>query len=46
LLDSGCCSPTDGSANSELHQRLVAMLQKYNINDFAASVRIYAVKPE
>ncbi len=38
-----CCSapPT----NPELHQRLADLLRRYNVNDYAASVRVYAMKP-
>jgi arsenite methyltransferase len=58
---SGCCSPTMGSAlplvsaspccdstkssDSELHRRLADLLRRYNINDYAASVRVFAIKP-
>jgi arsenite methyltransferase len=45
LLDASCCSPGTDAATQSLHQRLVELLQQYNINDFAASVRIFAVKP-
>lgn len=41
VASSGCCSPaaTDGSGRN-----LAELLSKYNINDYAASVRVYAVK--
>ena len=41
---SGCCSsrPVEDS----LHARLLDLLRRYNVNDFAASVRVFAVKPE
>ena len=58
---SGCCSPTMGSAlplvsasdccspvptgGADLHQRLADLLRRYNVNDYAASVRVFAVKP-
>jgi SAM-dependent methyltransferase len=53
----GCCAPVSaptapsggccGSAPKEptLHSRLAELLQKYNVNDYAASVRVFAVKP-
>ncbi len=41
---SCCCSPTRGD-DKALHNRLAELLRKYNVNDYAASVRIYAVKP-
>ena len=50
---AGCCSPpmqggalpivacgTDG-----LHERLADLFAKYNVNEYAASVKVYAVKP-
>jgi len=49
---SGCCSPPMGSelpvvscCSSEVHSELGEILAKYNVNDYAASVRVYAVKP-
>jgi len=37
-----CCST---GATSELHERLGALLARYNVNDYAASVKVYAIKP-
>jgi SAM-dependent methyltransferase len=41
-----CCAPavepTDGAA---LHESLNELLSRYNINDYAASVKVFAVKP-
>jgi SAM-dependent methyltransferase len=49
---SGCCSPpmSDGlpvvsCCSSEVHDGLGELLARYDINDYAASVRVYAVKP-
>jgi hypothetical protein len=49
---SGCCSPSMGSGlpvvsccSSEVHNGLGDLLVKYNVNDYAASVRVFAVKP-
>jgi SAM-dependent methyltransferase len=41
VVESGCCSPaaTDSSGNN-----LAELLSKYNVNDYAASVRVYAIK--
>ncbi|MDX1962779.1 MAG: arsenite methyltransferase [Pirellulales bacterium] len=33
------------SGNSELHRELSDLLRRYNVNDFVASVRVYAIKP-
>jgi arsenite methyltransferase len=49
---SACCSPsmTDGlpvvsCCSTDLHSRLAELLARYNINDYAASVKVYALKP-
>ena len=43
---TGCCSaPVEEAATSDLHKRLLDLLQRYNVNDYAASVRVFAVKP-
>ena len=48
---SGCCSPSMGnglpivSCCSDVHVRLGDLLARYNVNDYAASVKVYAVKP-
>lgn len=43
---AGCCSPASQSSGETLGlQRLAEMLSRYNVNDYAASVRVYAVKP-
>jgi SAM-dependent methyltransferase len=41
VVESCCTPPTPAT----FHQELVELLQRYNINDYAASVRIYAIKP-
>jgi SAM-dependent methyltransferase len=50
---SGCCSPSmdDGlpvvsCCSSEVHNNLGELLARYNINDYAASINVYAVKPK
>jgi SAM-dependent methyltransferase len=40
---STCCSAPSG--DTDLHQRLADLIRRYNVNDYAASVRVYAVKP-
>ena len=46
VLDEGCCSPSEqAAADPTLHARLSELLAKYDINDYAASVKVYAVKP-
>ena len=44
VVSASCCSSTQ-SGNADLHRRLADLLRRYNVNDFAASVRVYAVKP-
>jgi arsenite methyltransferase len=38
-----CCSSSSGGA--DFYQRLADLLRRYNVNDYAASVRVFAVKP-
>jgi arsenite methyltransferase len=39
--ESCCCS----CSSSEIHSDLKGLLEKYDVNDYAASVKVYAVKP-
>jgi SAM-dependent methyltransferase len=50
---AGCCSPAAGLPQSEnccgpasasVHEGLAALLHRYNVNDYAASVYVYALK--
>jgi len=43
VVEASCCSkqPSIG----ELHERLADLLRRYNVNDYASSVRVFAVKP-
>jgi arsenite methyltransferase len=41
--ETGCCSTT--KPGDTLHARLLDLLTRYNVNDYAASVRVFAVKP-
>jgi SAM-dependent methyltransferase len=49
LIDgqAACCSPGEacGRADAGLHSRLAELLKRYCIGDYAASVRVHAVKP-
>jgi SAM-dependent methyltransferase len=40
----GCCSPP-GSGTADLHGQLAGLLRKYDVNEYAASVRVFALKP-
>lgn len=42
VVESGCCAPT--ATEEQLHEGMNDLLTKYNVNDFAASVRVFAVK--
>ena len=42
IAPSGGCGP---AATDTVHSGLSALLNRYNINDYAASVKVYAVKP-
>ncbi len=42
-----CCSsaPPTAETGRPLHDRLAELLRKYDVNEYAASVRVFAVKP-
>lgn len=42
---SGCCSPRNPNDNVSVHQRLAELLRRYDVNEYAATVRVFAVKP-
>ncbi len=42
---SSCCNAVPGANTSELLERLGDLLSRYDLNDYAASVKVYAVKP-
>ncbi|MFO0904051.1 MAG: arsenite methyltransferase [Pirellulales bacterium] len=43
IVESSCCSPTP--PDESLHARLLDLLTRYDVNEYAASVRVFAVKP-
>jgi arsenite methyltransferase len=43
VVESGCCSPAVTDSSS-VHADLADLLRRYNVNDFAASVKVFAVK--
>jgi hypothetical protein len=46
VVDSGCCTPGPAAVVDEaLHARLSDLLKRYDVNDYAASVKVFAVKP-
>jgi arsenite methyltransferase len=42
IASSSCCGPGQSEMSAD---RLSDLLKRYNVNDYAASVRVYAVKP-
>ena len=43
--ESACCTPTEAKSETpELLARLAELVTRYDINDFAASVKVFAVK--
>ena len=46
VVDAGCCSQSPAAVGDEtLHARLADLLRRYDVNDYAASVKVFAVKP-
>jgi SAM-dependent methyltransferase len=46
VVDTGCCSVGPAAVvNEALHARLADLLKRYDVNDYAASVKVFAVKP-
>jgi hypothetical protein len=44
VAETACCSTTP--ADDGLHRRLLDILTRYNVNDYPASVRVFALKPK
>lgn len=42
VLDGSCCGAP--ASTSQIHSQLADLLRRYDVNDFAASVKIFAVK--
>ncbi|HVF44987.1 MAG TPA: arsenite methyltransferase [Pyrinomonadaceae bacterium] len=46
LAITSCCAPAaEPSDGGALHESLNEILSRYNVNDYAASVKVFAVKP-
>jgi ubiquinone/menaquinone biosynthesis C-methylase UbiE len=47
VASSSCCGGNSCSSDApDLHTGLAGVLERYNVNEYAASVRVYAVKPK
>jgi len=44
IAAAGCCAPQPANEDADLHKALSDLLRRYNVNDYAASVKVYAVK--
>lgn len=42
VIETGCCGSTS-SPDETLHARLADLMKRYNVNDYAASVRVFAI---
>lgn len=43
---SACCGPASATAGTSVHEGLAGLLDRYDVNDYAASVKVYAVRPK
>lgn len=45
---AGCCGPAPEAADESaaFHEQVSELLQRYDVNEYAASVKIFALKPE
>jgi arsenite methyltransferase len=44
LATTSCCAPPPAKPDADLHEALADLLRRHNVNDYAASVKVYAVK--
>jgi arsenite methyltransferase len=44
-MDAGSCCTPEASGGSSIHDDLTDLLSRYDVNEAAASVKVYAVKP-
>ncbi len=45
VLGEPCCGGPAGASSSGVHAGITGLLEKYDLNSFAASVKVFAVKP-
>jgi len=46
---STCCgseTPPPETTTADVHARMIELLKRYNVNDYAASVKVFAIKPK
>jgi ubiquinone/menaquinone biosynthesis C-methylase UbiE len=46
VVETGCCSPRTREGDARFHESLSGALARINVNNYAASIRVYAMKPE
>jgi arsenite methyltransferase len=44
VASAGCCSPAPATADTAFHTRMTDLCTRYDFNEYAASVKIYAIK--
>ncbi len=44
VVPPSCCCSSGPASDADLHRRLADLLRRYDVNEYAASVRVYAVK--
>lgn len=44
IANTSCCTPPPVSSDANLREALADLLCRYNVNDYAASVKVYAIK--
>jgi arsenite methyltransferase len=45
IANTGCCGGGAEAVSEDLHARLADLLKRYDVNEYAASVKVFAVKP-
>lgn len=44
-VGNGCCTSSGSEASSQVHAGLTATLDRHDVNELAASVKVFAIKP-
>jgi arsenite methyltransferase len=45
VIESGCCGTEPAGGDDQFHRRLTETLGRFDVNEYAASVKVFAVKP-